>query len=239
MASTSEVGHAKNVANLGAGIQILQEMGTLYNPSNSNIQLANLANFKTSIDNSITQLNGKIPSYKNAVANRENSIAQLGKRTTKVLNYTKSLNISTTDKENISKLAKKVRGDVKPKAINPETSETIGISTSQMSYDSRIANLTLLIVLVDSHTEYQPNENDINVTSLQNFQQELNSLSSLVNTAGNELITARSNRNNIMYLTDNNIVKLMNETKAYLKSLGQEAQPYYKAFVKLKFRGLE
>lgn len=239
MASTSEVGHAKNVANLGTGIQILQEMGTIYNPSNTNIQLANLISFKASIDNSITQLNSKIPSYKNAVANRENAIALLGKRTTKVLNYSKSLNISTTDKENISKQVKKVRGDVKSKTINPETSETTGFSTSQMSYDYRIANLILLITLVDSHSEYQPNENDINVANLQTFQQELSNLSSLVNSAGNELITARSNRNNIMYLTDNSILKLMNETKAYLRSLGQEAQPYYKAFVRLKFRGLE
>jgi hypothetical protein len=47
MASTSEVGHVKNVANLGTGIQILQEMGAMYNPSNSNIQLTNLVSFKT------------------------------------------------------------------------------------------------------------------------------------------------------------------------------------------------
>ena len=238
MASTSEVGHAKNVANLGTGIQILQEMGTLYNPSNTNIQLDNLVAIKTAIDSTITNLNNKIPSYKNAVANREVAIAQVGKTTTKVLNFSKSLNISTTDKENILSQVKKVRGETKAKAVNPETSETTGISTSQMSYDSRIANLTLLIALVDSHPEYQPNEHDIKVAVLQTYQQELSTLSSFVNAAGNELITARLNRNNAMYLTDNNILKLMNETKAYLKSLGQEAQPYYKAFVKLKFKGL-
>lgn len=33
MASTSELGHNKNVANLAAGILILEEMGTLYNPT--------------------------------------------------------------------------------------------------------------------------------------------------------------------------------------------------------------
>jgi hypothetical protein len=239
MASTSEVGHVKNVANLGTGIQILQEMGALYNPSNTNIHLNNLLDIKTAIDSSISNLNSKIPSYKNAVANRETAIAQLGKTTTKVLNFSKSLNISTTDKENIINIVKKVRGDAKVKAINPETSETTGISTSQMSYDSRIANLAMLTNMVASHPEYQPNENDIKVANLQIFQQELSTLSSFVNTAGNELITARLNRNNILYLTDNNIIKLMNETKAYLKSLGLEAQPYYKAFTKLKFRGLK
>lgn len=238
MASTSEVGHTKNVANLGSGIQILQEMGALYNPSNTNIQLPNLLSIKVTIDNSITVLNNKIPIYKNAVANREIAIAPLGKRSTKVLNYSKSINISTTDKENIASQVKKVRGDSKAKTINPETSETTGISTSQMSYDSRIANLDILINTVSSHSEYIPNETDIQILNLQAYQQELSTLSSLVNSAGNELITARLNRNNILYFSENNIIKLMNEVKAYLKSLGQDGLPYYKAFIKLKFKGL-
>lgn len=238
MASTSEVGHTKNVANLGTGIQILQEMGALYNPSNTNILLVNLLPIKTAIDSSITVLNNKIPIYKNAVANREIAIAPLGKRTTKVLNFSKSINISTTDKENIANQVKKVRGDTKPKTVNPITSETTGISTSQMSYDSRIANLDILINIVSSHAEYIPNETDIQVASLQDYHHELNSLSNLVNSAGNELITARLNRNNILYFDTNNVIKLMNEVKAYLKSLGQEGLPYYKAFIKLKFKGI-
>lgn len=236
MASTSEVGHVKNVANLGTGIQILQEMGAMYNPSNTNIQLTNLISFKVAIEGTISQINSKIPSYRNAVANREVAIEKLGKTSTKVLNFSKSLNITATDKENILSQVKKIRGHAKIKAVNPETSEASGISTSQMSYDSRIANLSLLINFVASHPEYQPNENEIKIASLQTYQQELSTLSSFVNAAGNELITARLNRNNAMYLTDNNILKSMNETKAYLRSLGQEAKPYYKAFVKLKFR---
>ncbi|WP_329806295.1 hypothetical protein [Flavobacterium facile] len=236
MASTSEVGHVKNVANLGTGIQILQEMGPMYNPSNSNIQLTNLVSFKTAIEDTISQINSKIPSYKNAVANREVAIEKLGRTSTKVLNFSKSLNISTTDKENILSQVKKIRGHAKIKAVNPETSEASGFSTSQMSYDSRIANLSLLINFVASHPEYQPNENEIKIANLKTYQQELSTLSSIVNASGNELITARLNRNNAMYLSDINIIKVMNETKAYLRSLGQAAQPYYKAFVKLKFR---
>ncbi len=238
MASTSEVGHVKNVANLGTGIQILQEMGAMYNPSNINIQLTNLVSFKTAIEDTISQINSKISSYKNAVANREIAIDKLGKTATKVLNFSKSLNISKTDKENILSQVKKIRGHAKTKTVNPETSESNGISIAQLSYDSRIANLSLLINFVASHPEYQPNENEIKVANLITYQQELSTLSSFVNAAGNELITARLNRNNAMYHTDNNILKLMNETKSYLKSLGQEAKPYYKAFVKLKFKGL-
>ncbi|ELY2018558.1 hypothetical protein SL053_002487, partial [Flavobacterium psychrophilum] len=43
MASSSETGHNKNVANFSSAYQILDEMGALYNPSNTEIALANLA----------------------------------------------------------------------------------------------------------------------------------------------------------------------------------------------------
>ena len=51
MASTSETGHNKNVANFSTAYQILEEMGTLYNPSNAKIQLVNLYPIRTSLQN--------------------------------------------------------------------------------------------------------------------------------------------------------------------------------------------
>ena len=238
MASTSELGHNKNVANLTSGIQILEEMGTLYNPTNANIFLSNLNPIKTELNGTIAVLNEKKPIYKNAVAHREIIIAPLSKKTTKSLNYFKSLSVSATDKENVANQVKKIRGDKSPKKVNPETTESNAISTSQMSYDSRIANLDTYINQLASHPEYVPNEPEIQIPSLQAYYQELVTASSLVNTAGNALITARTNRNNVLYYNPNNIIKLMQEVKAYLKSLGDAGLPYYKAFVKLKFRNI-
>ena len=239
MASTSETGNAKNVANFSTGYQILEEMGTLYNPSNSNLQLANLTPIKVSLAGVITVLNDKKPIYKNAVADREIEIASLGKITTRALNFAKSLNISTTDKDNLASQAKKIRGDKKPKVVNPDTAEGDAISTSQMSFDSRIANLDTYTSQLASHPEYIPNETEIQIASLETYHQRLTTLSSLVNSAGNALITARKNRNDILYFNDTNIIQLMREIKAYLKSLGSAGEPYYKALVKLKFTDLQ
>lgn len=239
MASSSEVGHNKNVANLTSGIQILQEMGTLYNPTNSNIFLSNLNPIKTTLNGTITILNEKKPIYKNAVANREILISQLSKRITKSLNFFKSLNVSTTDKENVASQVKKIRGDKASKKINPDTSESESISTSQMSYDSRIANLDTFINQISSHPEYAPNEIDIQIPSLQSYHQDLTASSNLVNSAGNALITARKGRNDVLYYNEDNVIKLMQEVKSYLKSLGDEGLPYYKAFVKLKFKDIK
>jgi hypothetical protein len=239
MASTTETGHNKNVANFSTAYQIFEEMGSLYNPSNSNLQLVNLAPIKVSLAGVITVLNDKKPVYKNAVADREIEIAPLGKITTRALNFAKSINISTTDKDNLASQAKKIRGDQNPKVVNPDTAEVDAISTSQMSYDSRIANLETYTSQLASHPEYAPNETEIQIASLQNYHQRLVTLSSLVNSAGNALITARKNRNDILYFNDTNIIQLIKEIKAYLKSLGQAGEPYYKALVKLQFKDIK
>ncbi|AIG30626.1 hypothetical protein SL053_002021 [Flavobacterium psychrophilum] len=237
--SMSETGHNKNGANFSAAYQILEEMGAIYNPSNSNLFLANLQPKKVSLGEIITVLNDKKPIYKNAVADREVAIAPLGKRMSKALNYSKSINISDTDKENIASQVKKIRGDKKAKTVNPDTAEVETISTSQMSYDSRIANLETITSQFASHPEYAPNETEIQVPTLQAYHTELTTLSSLVNSAGNALITARKNRNQILYFDDQNIIQLIKDIKNYVKSLGDVAKPYYKALVKLKFSDIK
>jgi hypothetical protein len=238
MASTSESGHNKNVANFSSAIQILEEMGTLYNPSNANLLLASLNPIKTNLSAVITELNNKKPIYKNAVAERELEIAPLGKLSTRTLNFAKSIAISSADKENLESQAKKIRGDAKAKAVNPDTAEVETISTSQMSYDSRIANLDTYISQLESHQQYVPNETELQITSLRTYHQQLETLSSTVNTAGNALITARKNRNKILYTNSNNVIQIIKDIKAYLKSLDAEGAPYYKALVKLKFKDL-
>ncbi|WP_445747908.1 hypothetical protein [Polaribacter sp.] len=235
MASTSETGHAKNVANFSSAYQILQEMGTLYNPSNAKIQLATLDPIRASLQTTINELNTKKPIYKNAVTERENAMAPLSKLVTRVLNFSKSLDISASDKENITNQAKKIRGDQKAKKTNPETTEADGISTSQMSYDSRIANLDAFIKQLASYPAYAPNETALQIASLETLHTNLASLSATVNSAGNALITARINRNNVLYNNQNNVIQLMRDVKSYLKSLGDDAKPYYNAIVKLKF----
>lgn len=239
MASSSEVGHIKNASNFSTGIQILEEMGTLYNPSNTNIVIENLTLKKLAIQATLETLNTQYPIYKNAVAAREIAIAPLGKISTKIGNYAKSLQISDNDKENINVAVKKVRGDTKNKKINPEITPTNDISTSQMSYDSRIENLQKLKQLVASHPQYAPNESDISIQTLDLYYTNLNTLSTAVNAASNVLITGRAARNQIIYHGDNNILELVTLIKAYLKSLSDAGKPYYKAFVKLKFSDIK
>ena len=238
MASTSETGHNKNVANFSSAYQILEEMGSLYNPSNANLKLTSLDPIKIDLSAAISVLNNKKPVYKNAVAEREIEIAPLSKISTRTLNFAKSLDITITDKENLESQAKKIRGDSKPKVLNPDTAEGQAISTSQMSYDNRIANLETYTSQLASHPEYLPNETDLQIVNLKAYHQRLTTLSAEVNSAGNALITARKKRNELLYNNQKNVIQIIKEIKAYLKSLGAAGEPYYKALVKLKFKDL-
>ncbi|MET3536462.1 hypothetical protein [Chryseobacterium limigenitum] len=235
MASTSETGHNKNIANFNTVYQILEEMGALYSPTNSKIKLSNLDPIRNSLQTVITELNAKQPVYKNAVAARETAIEPLGKLMTKALNYAKSLDISVTDKENIAAQAKKIRGDQKAKKVSAVTTTVESISTSQMSYDNRIANLRAFTDQLESYAKYSPNEAEIQITHLKAFHSNLTNLSNTVNVAGNALITARKNRDEILYKNSINVIQLVKDIKAYLKSLGETGKPYYNAVVKLKF----
>ena len=239
MASSSEVGHNKNVANFSTAYQILEEMGTLYNPSNSNILLPKLAPKKTDLAATMKMLDTQNPIYKNAVADREVEIAPMSKIATRSLNFSNSTAISEKDKENLLSQVKKIRGDKKLKDIKPETSESDAISTSQMSYDSRIANFSKYVSQQASHPEYIPNENDLKITTLQSYHERLSTLSGLVNKSGIALITGRKNRNTLLYDGDSNVIRLIKEIKFYLKSLGAAGLPYYKAMVRLKFKDIE
>lgn len=236
MKSISETGHNKNAANFSSAYQIFEEMGDLYNPSNPTLALIAFQPIKEKLTEVTAFMNLKNPVYKNLVADREVAIAPLGKVLTQVLNAALSTNISEKDKENLASAVKKIRGDAKAKKVDPEKAEDQTISTSQMSYDNRVANLDAFNSQLASHEEYKPNEAELQISTLKEYHLRLKNLNGEVNAAGYALITARKNRNEALYFAPQNVIKLMRDVKPYMKSLGTKGEPYYKALVKLKFR---
>lgn len=181
MASTSEVGHNKNVANFGYTCQIVTEMGSMYNPSNVNIKLPALTTMNTAIGLSMDNISIKIPIYKNLVADRDNLISPLPSLVTRIYNYSKSTSITKNDEEHIFSIVKKMRGGSgKKKVTDPAVTATKSISTSQRSIDNMVGNFKLLIDQVSSFPAYLPNEEDLQIASLEGYYNNLKSLNSQV-----------------------------------------------------------
>ncbi|MBK5213546.1 MAG: hypothetical protein JJE55_07800 [Flavobacteriaceae bacterium] len=237
MSSTSEVGHNKNVANFSTAYAVLEEMGPLYNPSNSSITLGVLTPIKATLNTQVSRIDAAMAVYRADVADKKNAIKKMDKLATKINNYFKSLDVPDNEKENIASQVRRIRGDAPKKKApaNPEQGDDKSISNSRQSFDNKVANFNTLIAQLEVFSEYAPNEDDLKIATLQAYTAELATLNARAHVSDDALITARAERNKTVYFNTSNVVGLMLKVKAYVRSLGPIARPYYEALMRLKF----
>src|SRR5690606_18010078 len=157
MASTSETGHAKNVANFEDLISICQGYGAAYNPTKNSLKIAQLQTQLTSTKANIASVTSSSVAYNNAVNARMIAFEGLRKLSTRLVNALDVTNATAQlvkDAKTInaklqgSKLTKADAGkksstdSIDPNAPVVETPKTI--SSSQQSYDSLIEHFSKL-----------------------------------------------------------------------------------------------
>lgn len=247
MTSTTETGHAKNVANFDDLISFVTGYGTAYNPSKATIKLTALQTLSTSAKTAINAVNAALPAYSNAVAAREAAFEPLSKLITRVNNALKATDTTEQVDESAKTLVRKIQGsratakktEEEITAEKAEGKETKEISSSQMSYDSRLDNFDKLIKLLTSVTLYAPNEADLKVTALTTLYNDLKAKNTAVVTATTPLSNARIARNEILYKTNTGLVDIALDTKTYIKSLYGATSPQYKQVSKLEFKAVK
>jgi hypothetical protein len=243
MASISESGHAKNVANFEKLITSATSLGTAYNPSKTSLSIEALNNKFTASSNAITAINNAAPAYKNAVSARDAAFAPLGKLITRVNNALKASESTEQVDESALTIVRKLQGrranpklSESEKKVAAENGKTVSeISTSQMSYDIRLDNLDKLIKLLASIPEYSPNEPDLSIESLTTLYNDLRTRNITVTTANVPLTNARIARNDILYKKATGLVDISVDVKTYIKSVFGATSPQYKAISSLKF----
>jgi len=244
MASTSETGHAKNVANLDELISFITGYGTAYNPSKATIKLPALQSLSTTAKAAIGAVNSANPAYRNAVSGREVAFEPLGKLTTRILNALKATDTSTQVDESAQTIVRKLQGrratpkksEAEIKALATEGKEVNEISTSQMSYDNRLDNFDKLIKLLASVSLYAPNEAELKVTALTTLYNDLKAKNAAVIATSIPLSNARIARNDVLYKPNTGLVDIALDTKTYIKSLFGASSPQFKQISKLAFR---
>ena len=244
MASTSETGHLKNVANFDQLISFASGYGEAYNPSKSNLKLDALKALSAQAKESINAVSSTEPAYKSAVAAREVAFEPLSKLTTRVMNSIKATDTAVQVNENARTLVRKIQGiratpkktDEEKKALAEQGKESIEISTSQMSYDSRLDNLFKLIQLLSSIPEYNPNEKELKLEHLSTLMEELKAKNAAVVEKTTPLSNARISRNSILYMNDTGLYDVAMDVKTYIKSVFGATSPQYKQVSKLAFK---
>lgn len=241
--STSETGHAKNVANFGELISFCTGYGASYNPNKAALQLTSLTTLQTVAANKLAAVNTLLTPWSNAVSEREIIFKPLSKLITRVINALDASDVPSQILDNAKTIARKIQGRRSSPKNNtsqtdpaaPEEESAKNISASQMSFDNRIENLDKLIQLLSAQTAYAPNETELTTESLTTLLAEMRSANTTAIEAYTPLSNSRIDRDNTLYKEDAGLVDIAGDVKKYVKSVFGASSPQYKQISGLKF----
>ena len=246
MASTTESGHAKNVANFESLISYVKGYGATYNPSKDSIKVVALEAILVNAKQSLIDIDTVYPAYTNAVSAREFAFAPLSKIITRVNNAIKATDTTEIVDNSVKTLVRKLQGtrasakisDEDKKLLAEDGKEVNQISASQMGYDNRVENLYKLLMLLNSIPQYNPNEEELKISTLTALYEDLKAKNTAVVETTTPLSNSRIARNEVMYKPLAGLVDIAFDTKVYIKSVFGPSSPQYKQVSKLEFKSL-
>lgn len=244
MSSRSETGHIKNLANFSKLISSATALGESYNPSNGTITIEAFNTIKSEASAAIDAVNNLKASIDIAIAERQKVFAPLSKFITRLFGALKASQPSEQILNNASTIIRKLQGrratakltEEELKTLQADGKEVKQISSSQLSFDSRIGNFSKLVTLFASVTEYKPNETEFQITTLNTRLEELKTKNQMVIEAETLLSNALMERNKILYAEGDGLVESALIAKQYIKSLFGTGSPQYKQVSALEFK---
>ena len=238
MASTSEVGHAKNVANFQDLIEFVIGYGTTYNPSKNSLKLPQLITLK---DNAQAKLNDVITKntiYNNKVNERMVAFGNLKSFSTRLVNALQTTDATNETINNAKTFNRKMQGKKASTAqtpTDPNTPAPTTISTSQQSYDQLIQHLAGLKSVLETEPSYTPNEIELQIATIDSKIADLSAKNTAVATAYTNISNSRISRNETLYTSENGIYETASEVKKYIKSVFGASSPQYNQVSGIKF----
>ena len=239
MPSTSEVGHAKNVANFADLIAYCTAYGTTYNPSKTALQLPSLNTLLTSAQTEIANVTTAKNAFDTVTGDRQVAFEPLKSLATKVFNFisvTEATDQTIADAKTINNRLQGRRAETIKEIPAPEGGTTPNtVSVSRQSYDSLTENFSALIDLVSSIPSYTPNEAELTAASLTTFHGNLQTANTNVINAEVAYSNARISRDNTLYADNTGLVDVASDVKKYVKAIFGATSPQYKQVSGIKF----
>lgn len=237
MASTSEVGHAKNVANFHDLISFCQGYGANYNPTKVSLTIPELLALETIAQNNLSAVIPLRTAYNDAVNARIqafNGLKPLATRLINALQSTDATKEKVDDAKTFNKKIQGVRASGSQTPVAPETPTPNTISSSQQSYDQIIQHFAGLISVLQSEPSYTPNESDLRLPTLNDRLTLITQANQAISDAYTTVDNSRIERNNSLYNDVTGLVARANEVKKYVKSVFGATSPQYKQISSLK-----
>jgi hypothetical protein len=247
MPAASETGNAKNVANLSKMITFCTGYGAAYNPSNVNIALKALNAKYTESNAAVKAVEPFKKPYKDAINVRETQFNLLNPLVRSALSVLKAGDgVSATTVQDAVTLQKKITGTnrggkaaMKPATDKAPASEgepqVAKHSTSQQSYDMRLANFNDFVSLLSGEPSYMPNEADITTAALTTFANNLKTVNDAVGSVYGDYEKALKARDISLYEPGNGLVDLTVKVKNYVSGISSLGATDKKLVSGLKF----
>lgn len=244
MSSTSETGHAKNVANFATLHAYILGYGETYNPSKEAITAAVLQGLVSSSQSSLELVNTALAANKLATNTRRDAFEPLSELCTRLDNAIEATDALPQTIESVKAIVRKIKGtrtsarltDEEKATLTAEGKEAKEISSSQMSFDNRIDNFDKLIQLLIS-AQFAPNETELKIETLTALLSRLKASNTDVLNTQVALDNARLQRNQLLYTPDKGMIDIATSAKVYIKSVFGASSDQYKQVSKLEFRG--
>ncbi len=239
MVSTSEIGHAKNVANFQDLREFVTGYGATYNPSKKSLQLPSLITLKASAETSLSEVITKNTLYNNKVNERISTFSGLKSLSTRLVNALQTTDATQETIDDAKTFNRKIQGkkvssDQTPTDPNVPAPNTI--STSQQSYDQLIQHLAGLKSVLEAEPSYTPNETDLQVATLDTKIADLTAKNTAVATAYTNVSNSRIARNETLYTNPNSLVETAKEVKKYIKSVYGATSPQFAQVKGIEFK---
>lgn len=243
MRSTSETGHAKNVANFEQLALSCTSLGAAYNPVNRVLSVGSISAASQEASQIMASVLSARAVLSGAVTERNSAFEPLSGLTTRIGNAVKSSGCAQQTIGQVVSIIRKIQGrratprvsEEEQQAAVGEGTEIITRSSSQMSFTSRIENFDALIRLLETISEYTPNETDLTLVSLQALHLDLKTKNIAVLNAEIALDNLRSQRDDLLYSKTTGIVDKAFAVKAYIKSVFGATSTQYKQVSSLRF----
>ena len=243
MATNSDINHAKNVTNFETLISVVVSLGATYNPSKDSLKLPALQTLHSAATDSMTALKNAESATATAVDTRELAFKSIGSLFTRINNALKASNSTVQADDTAKSIFRKLHGkrasakltEEQKAILLAEGKEVNQNSNSQMGYDDIVENFESLISFLQTVPEYNPNEEELKITTLQALLSDLKAknISVMQNRIAED--TVRGVRKSVQNTPLTGLVDIANDVKSYIKSVFGVNSTQYKLVSKLRF----
>lgn len=234
MNTTTDVGHARNVNNFQALLEVCTSLGASYNPARDGLKLPAMQETLKSAQEAIGHHRELAAHLRAEVASRKAKFAEFETRITRIHQTLRACGCGPEVEEKVNQIVRVVRGkrSSAPALAAPARSEVeVGTaltdvapmpkmrSVGHVSFEIRVENLDILLSTLSAVPGYMAYEDELKLEGIQAWRDQLRQSNQAVRAAELAWDGSRAERDRILYGEVTGVCDRASDCKAYLRGV--------------------